>query len=180
MVQGVAFTEEGEEMATSPDGREALPTEAPEILERHQSCHGKWKDSVSWFLGVPAAEGCTKKQITSSPPPPTRNKATEKGGEPSATARNMENTGESARELHKVPSAIVPDVGKVTQESPEGRILEAAAIVPLFTASIRAGARRLETVPSHAMVTRDRTPSFLLDPSYPPFSPAARASGPSP
>lgn len=163
----------------SPDGREALRTEAREILGRDESRDEKRKDIVDWFPGVPSAKGPARqrmKPFPSDPPRLSRPRRRETG--PSAAVPKPENTGESAKELHEALNAIVADVGGATRELLERRMLETGATVPLPVASVDEGARLRDCTPSRdRRMTRNRP---VPSPPVPPLLvlPAGRVSGP--
>ena len=141
LTESLAFTDKGAATLMSLDGREALLTEAQEILSQHEACDDKWRDVVNHILGDPLAKGCTKVHMKSFPPTSLHSKGMKRAAKPSTAIRNLKNTGQSARELHNVLNAIAADVGSMTRESLEKRMLEIGSTVSLSMANIDGGMR---------------------------------------
>ena len=161
LVGGLAFSAKGEATLMSLDGREALLTEADEILAQHAKCDRRWEKVVQNILGDTSAPGCTKLRMKSFPPRVGYKKPAKKAGKPSAVLTNLKNTGESANELHKVLNGIAANVGSATQKDVERIMLEIGSTVPLCMANIEAGVRNKVRCPPHDCRTA-RIDSFSL------------------
>ena len=122
---GNAFQAAGKTILMALDGREATIAEAAEMLRVPELCAETFVDVVkSCELGDKSANGPTKKRMKFFPA--TRNSSTATRNERGATAaqRNLKNSREAAKELHKALRKLVYDYGRASKEDMESSCRE--------------------------------------------------------
>ena len=139
---GNAFQVAGKSTLMALDGREATLAEAAEILRVPELCADKFVDVVkSCVLRDKSANGPTKKRMKCFPPARHSNTATKKERAATAVQRNLKNSGEAAKELHKALRNLVEDYGRASKEQVEKSVLGIGAVLPQALANVEGGER---------------------------------------
>ena len=112
------------------------------MLRVPELCAETFVDVVkSCVLRAKSANGPTKKRMKFFPAARNSSSATKKERGATAAQRNLKNSGEAAKELHKALRKLIYDYGRASKKDMEKSVLGIGAVLPQALANVEGGER---------------------------------------